>query len=123
MRTRPDVRPRIAASTTDAPGRRPLSAAYHPRSKAALLANARQVARLARGRAAFVQRARVLPVGLPLGAAVAALRYQRRRARGASVADAAAAAGLALLATITLTRGAAQLEWELRRLAHQRRHG
>ena len=95
---------------------------HHPRSKAALLAAARQMARLSRGRAAFVQRDRVLPIGLPLAAALAALRYQRRRARGDSVADAAAAAGLALLATVTLTTGAAQLEWELRRLAYQRRH-
>ncbi|HEU4629892.1 MAG TPA: hypothetical protein VFS08_09095 [Gemmatimonadaceae bacterium] len=97
------------------------STPYHPRSKAALLADARQTAREARGRAAFVRRARVLPVGLPVGATVAVLRYHHRRGQGDSVAEAVMAAGLALLATVTVATGAAHLEWELHRLAYRRR--
>jgi hypothetical protein len=130
MRTRlPDwtvselaIRVRTDPMPAPANGRWERAPQHHPRSKAALLADARQVAREARGRGAFVRRARVLPIGLPLGAGLAALRYQQRRAHGDSVGDAAVAAALALLATMTLTTGAAQLEWELRRLAYRRRH-
>ncbi|MDF1504906.1 hypothetical protein [Roseisolibacter sp. H3M3-2] len=105
-----------------------------PASRAQLVARARLTARIARGRAAFVRDARLLPIGLPLAAltAVGVLlaaqarprpvwrKYSRRARREA----AAHAAGLALLAaggTLGATWLAAQAEWGRHERAYQTR--
>jgi hypothetical protein len=95
-----------------------------PASRAQLLAHARLVARMTRGRTVFVRDARLLPLGLPLAAlaavgvlAAAHGRSQpawRRYSRRARRADAVRSAGLALLAaggTLGATWLAAQAEW------------
>ena len=82
-------------------------------SRRALRADAREEARLARGRDVFVWRARMLPIGVPLGAATGLVVWRRRR----SATDALAAAVLAT----TLTYLEARLEWKFRRAAYERR--
>jgi len=96
-----------------------LSDLHRPRSKAALLAAARRAARISRGRAAFVRDERVLPLGVPLGCAVAVLRYRRRRDAGEERGTAAGAAAAALVGAVALTAGAALVEWTLL-VAHHR---
>ena len=89
---------------------------YYPAdSKSELISHARQEARLSRGRGAFVRRARLLPVGLPVSIGVAALLYGRERRRGRSDEVSLRVAAGALLGALALTAGIAALEWELRR--------
>ena len=78
-----------------------------------LVADARQQARMARGRNAFVWRARVLPIGLPLSAAAGLVSWRRRRDVGETVAAALGMLGATLLVS--------RLEWEVRRRAYERR--
>ena len=102
-----------------------------PTSRAQLLARARLEARIARGRTAFVQRSRLLPLGVPLAALAAAgvllnaathprpvwRRYSRRARRE----DAQRTTALALLAAggaLGATWLAARAEWA----RHERRH-
>jgi hypothetical protein len=102
-----------------------------PSSPHELLARARQAARLAHGRAAFVGRARVLPVGVPLAAlaavaTVAALRPDRTRGRRRRRAAYRRTAGAALLAAAGALAGAwaeAEIEWALRERAYRRQRG
>lgn len=89
------------------------SALRQAASREALRADARAEARLARGRARFVWGGRVLPVGIPLGAAAGLVAWKRRR----SARDAV----VALALTTTVTYFAARVEWELRRSAYTRR--
>jgi hypothetical protein len=82
-------------------------------SHRALVADARQQARLARGRDAFVWRGRMLPIGLPLTAAAGLLTWRRRRDVGETIGATLGVFGAALLAS--------RLEWSLRRRAYTRR--
>jgi hypothetical protein len=79
-----------------------------------LIADARQQARLARGRDAFVWRGRMLPIGLPLGAAAGLLTWRRRRDVAETMGATLGILGAALLVS--------RLEWSLRRRAYLRRH-
>ena len=90
-----------------------LSDLHRPRSKAALLAAARRAARISRGRAAFVRDERVVPLGVPLGCALAVLRYRRRRDDGDKRGAAAGAAAAALVGALAFATGAALVEWTL----------
>ena len=78
-----------------------------------LIADARQQARLARGRDAFVWRGRMLPFGLPLGAAAGLITWRRRRDVGETIGATLGVIGAALLVS--------RLEWSLRQRAHTRR--
>src|SRR4051812_37863934 len=69
-----------------------------------LRADARAEARLVRGRDRFVWAGRVLPLGVPLGAAAGLVVWKRRR----SARDAMLAAAL----TTTVTYFAARVEWQ-----------
>ncbi len=103
-----------------------------PRSRADLLARARQQARLTRGRTAFVREARLAPIGAPLAllaaAAVVATEAGRGRRRWPvgrpSQRDATLrATGLGLLAAggaLAVTWAAARAEWALRQRAWER---
>jgi hypothetical protein len=82
-------------------------------SRRELHADAREEARLTRGRDAFVWRGRVLPIGLPLAAAAGMVTWRRRR----SGRDAMAA----VLATTVLAYLEARVEWGIRRRAYSRR--
>ena len=85
----------------------------YPASRTELRADAREEARLVRGRASFVWRARVLPIGVPLGAAVGVIIWRLRRSARDSVA--------AALTTTALCYLEARLEWRARRRAYVRR--
>jgi hypothetical protein len=78
-----------------------------------LVADAKQQARMARGRDAFIWRNRVLPIGLPLSAAAGLVSWRRRRDVGETVAAALGMLGATLLVS--------RLEWELRRRVYKRR--
>ena len=82
-------------------------------SRAALAADARAEARLVRGRNRFVWNGRVLPIGVPLGAATGLVVWSRRRSMRQAIAFAA-------LATAT-TYFAARIEWEMHRASYARR--
>ena len=82
-------------------------------SRAALAADARAEARLVRGRQRFVWNGRVLPVGVPLGAAAGLVVWNRRRSARQAIAVAAL--------TAATTYFAARIEWEMRRAAYARR--
>lgn len=82
-------------------------------SRRALYANAREEARLVRGRKTFVWRGRVLPIGVPLAVGAGALVWRRQR----SPRDAVAIA----IAVGALTYVEARVEWMVRRNAYQRR--
>src|SRR3954462_4507618 len=86
------------------------SALRHAASHRELIADARQQARLVRGRDAFVWRGRMLPIGVPLGAAAGLIMWRRRR-------DAAEAIG-ATLGVLGATLLVSRLEWSLRQRAH-----
>jgi hypothetical protein len=78
-----------------------------------LYADAREQARLVRGRNAFVWRSRVVPIGLPLAAAAAGLIWRRNRSSRDTLA---ALAGVGIASYLE-----ARVEWSLRRRAYQRR--
>src|SRR5689334_25091298 len=82
-------------------------------SRRELYADAREEARLVRGRDMFVWRGRVLPIGLPLAAAAGVLAWRgKRSARGTL----AAMAGIGIASYLE-----ARIEWSLRRRAYRRR--
>jgi hypothetical protein len=78
-----------------------------------LVADAREQARLARGRDAFVWRGRMLPIGLPLSAAAGLITWRRRRDVREAVGATIGMLGAALLVS--------RVEWSLRRRAYRRR--
>jgi len=82
-------------------------------SRGVLYADAREEARLVRGRNAFVWRARVLPIGLPLAAAAGLLTWRGRRSGRDTFA---VLAGFGVASYLE-----ARVEWSLRRRAYQRR--
>jgi hypothetical protein len=82
-------------------------------SRATLAADARAEARLVRGRNRFIWNGRVLPIGVPLGAATGLVVWNRRRSMRQAIAFAA-------LATAT-TYFAARIEWEMYRASYARR--
>lgn len=82
-------------------------------SRRELHADAREQARLVRGRDAFVWGGRVLPIGLPLAAAAGAFMWRQRRSARDTLA---AIAGVGLTSYIE-----ARVEWGVRRRAYQRR--
>ena len=104
---------------------------FPPSSPQELLARARQVSRLTRGRATFVRRGRLLPVGVPLAAVAAAatlatLRPDRVRGRRRRQAAYRRATGVALLAAagaLAVAWAEAEAEWALRARAYRRAHG
>ena len=82
-------------------------------SRRALYADAREEARMVRGRDAFVWQGRVLPIGIPLAAAAGLLAWRSRR----STRDT-----LALIAGIgAASYLEARVEWSFRRRAYRRR--
>ena len=89
------------------------SALRQAASREELRADARAEARLAHGRERFVWGGRMLPVGVPLGAAAGLMAWRRRRSARDAMADVAL--------TAALTYFAARVEWELRRSAYARR--
>lgn len=99
-----------------------MDAPFLPESKAALIADARQAARMARGRAAFVQRERLLPIGVPVGVAAATMTYRSRRRHGHSEAAAWSAAAGALCVALGVVTGAAFFEWDLRKKKYRASH-
>lgn len=82
-------------------------------SRRELYANARQEARLVRGRAAFVWRGRMLPIAIPLAAGAGAFAWRRRRSARDAIAVALTVGALSYLE--------ARVEWALRRNAYRRR--
>jgi hypothetical protein len=89
------------------------SALRPARSRRALYADAREQARLVRGRDAFVWQGRVLPIGVPLAAAAGLVTWQRRRSARETLA---VLAGVGIASYIE-----ARVEWSLRRRAYRRR--
>lgn len=88
--------------------------ALHPApSRRRLYADAREQARLVRGRNAFVWRGRVLPIGVPLAAAAGLVTWQRRRSTRDTLA---VLAGIGVASYLE-----ARVEWSLRRRAYRRR--
>jgi hypothetical protein len=82
-------------------------------SRRRLYADAREQARLVRGRDAFVWKGRVIPIGVPLAAAAGLVTWGRRR----STRDT-----LAVLASVGIASYLeARVEWSLRRRAYRRR--
>jgi hypothetical protein len=82
-------------------------------SRRHLYADAREQARLVRGRNAFVWQGRVLPIGIPLAAAAGFVSWRRSR----STRD-------ALTAIVSIGVASyleARVEWSLRRNAYRRR--
>lgn len=82
-------------------------------SRRALYANAREEARLTRGRKAFVWSGRLLPIGVPLAVGAGAFVWRRRRSTRDTLAVALAIGALSYLE--------ARVEWTLRRNAYRRR--
>lgn len=82
-------------------------------SRRQLHADAREQARLVRGRNAFVWNGRVLPIGVPLAAAAGLVTWQRRRSSRDTLA---VLAGIGLASYLE-----ARIEWSLRRRAYRRR--
>ena len=89
------------------------SALRPARSRRQLYADAREQARLVRGRDAFVWQGRVHPIGVPLAAAVGLVTWQRRRSARDTLA---VLAGVGIASYIE-----ARVEWSLRRRAYRRR--
>lgn len=84
-------------------------------SRRELYADAREQARLVRGRDMFVWQGRVLPIGLPLAAAAGVLAWRRNRSAQGTLA---AIAGVGIASYLE-----ARVEWRLRRRAYRRRRG
>ena len=82
-------------------------------SRRVLYADAREEARIVRGRNAFVWRGRVLPIGIPLAMAAGLLTWRSRRSGRDTLA---VLAGLGLASYLE-----ARVEWSLRRRAYHRR--
>lgn len=82
-------------------------------SRRRLYADAREQARLVRGRNAFVWQGRVLPIGVPLAAAAGLFAWQRRRSTRDTLA---VLAGVGIASYLE-----ARVEWSLRRRAYRRR--
>ena len=82
-------------------------------SQRELYADAREAARLVRGRDMFIWRGRVMPIGLPLAAAAGLVTWRRSRSTRDTVAI---VAGLGIASYLE-----ARLEWSLRRRAYRRR--
>jgi hypothetical protein len=82
-------------------------------SRRQLHANAREQARLVRGRDAFVWSGRVLPIGVPLAAAAGLVTWQRRRSSRDTLA---VLAGIGIASYLE-----ARIEWSVRRRAYRRR--
>lgn len=85
------------------------------RSRRALYADAREEARLVRGRKAFVWNGRVLPIGIPLAVGAGAFMWRRRRLTRDTFAVALAVGALSYLE--------ARVEWTVRRTAYRKRRG
>ena len=82
-------------------------------SRRALYADAREQARLARGREMFIWGGRVIPIGLPVAAAAGLATWRRSR----SARDALTViVGFGIASYLE-----ARLEWSLRRRAYRRR--
>lgn len=106
----PDVSPPMPAPVVRTMRRSALRPAA---SRRRLYADAREQARLVRGRDAFVWQGRVLPIGVPLAVAAGLFTWQRRR----STRDT-----LAMLAGVGIASYLeARFEWSLRRRAYRRR--
>ena len=82
-------------------------------SRRQLHADARAQARDVRGRDAFVWQGRVLPIGVPLAAAVGLVTWQRRRSTRDTLT---VLAGIGIASYLE-----ARVEWSLRRRAYRRR--
>ena len=82
-------------------------------SRRRLYADAREQARLVRGRDAFVWQGRVLPIGVPLAAAAGLVSWQRRRSARDTLA---VLTGVGIASYLE-----ARVEWSLRRRAYRRR--
>jgi hypothetical protein len=82
-------------------------------SRRALYANAREEARLVRGRKAFVWNGRVLPIGIPLAMGAGAYVWRRRRSARDTLAVGFAVGALSYLE--------ARVEWTVRRNVYRRR--
>lgn len=109
---RPDPLSRDDVTSPTRTGVRMHSSLHRPRTRSELLANARRVARISRGRDMFVWQSRVLPIGLPLGI-VAGLLAARSARRKGLLAFGATVAGVAALTVLE-----ASMEWELGRRAY-----
>ena len=105
-----DVSPPLPAAVVRTARRSALRSA---RSRRQLYADAREQARLVRGRDAFVWQGRVLPIGIPLAAAAGLVTWQRRRSARDTLA---VLAGVGIASYIE-----ARVEWGLRRRAYRRR--
>lgn len=103
----------LPASTAAVPRTLRRSALRPATSRRELRADAREEARLARGRDHFVWRRRMLPIGMPLAAAAGVVVWRRRRSGGEALA--------AVLLTTALGYFGARVEWEVRRSNHGRR--
>src|SRR5689334_3556475 len=80
-------------------------------SRRELHADAREQARLVRGRITFVWRGRMLPIGVPLAAAAGLVTWQRRRSTRDTLA---VLAGVGIASYLE-----ARVEWILRRRAYR----
>jgi len=89
------------------------SALRPARSRRALYADAREEARLVRGRNRFVWQGRVLPIGVPLAAAAGLVAWRRSRSARDTLA---VLAGVGVASYLE-----ARVEWGLRRRAYRRR--
>jgi len=106
----PDASPPLPAPVVRTTRR---SALRPARSRRQLYADAREQARLVRGRDAFVWQGRVLPIGVPLAAAAGLVTWQRRRSARDTLA---VLAGVGLASYLE-----ARVEWSVRRRAYRRR--
>ena len=82
-------------------------------SRRELYVDAREEARLVRGRDLFIWRGRVMPIGLPLAAAAGLITWRRSRSSRDTLAI---VAGIGLASYLE-----ARVEWSLRRRAYRRR--
>jgi hypothetical protein len=92
------------------PGR---SALRRATSRRALHGDARDQARLVRGREAFIWRGRILPIGVPLATAAGLLSWRERRSTRDTLVTVLGVAAASYLE--------ARVEWGLRRRAYMRR--
>ena len=102
-----------AASTLPAPRMIRRSALHHPPSRRVLYADAREEARLVRGRDAFVWKGRVLPIGIPIAVAASMMTWRRRRSTRDTLV---ALGGVGVMSYLE-----ARVEWSVRRRAYRRR--
>ena len=82
-------------------------------SRRVLYTDAREQARLVRGRNAFVWQGRVLPIGIPLAAAAGLLTWRSRRSTRDTLFT---IAGIGVASYLE-----ARVEWSIRRRAYRRR--